>query len=208
MLNDQTHPNFRLLFVAHGDNFDFAQIEKVFRPHLHTKILHLPAEDTVLADGLNLALKHVETDLVAKIDDDDYYGPNYLFDAALAFNYSSAGLVGKGTYFCYVESCEKMGLRFSGKHFRFTERVHGGTLVWDRLKTGNQEFERVRQGTDTAFLRALNARSIPILSIDPFNFIHVRYANKGQHTWKVEDEEFLRNVKILKNSLDLSLAFS
>lgn len=207
ILNAQTHPELRLIFVTHNSDFDVEQIQKVFSPRFQTKIFHLPTEDTFLADGLNLALDHAETDLVAKIDDDDYYGPNYLFDAALAFNYSNAGLVGKNTFFSYIESINKLALRFINKHYRYTKLVQGGTLVWDRKKTGYKKFNRVRQGTDSAFLKELVNESIPILSIDPFNFIHVRYKSSNHHTWCIDDNEFLRAAVIKKDGIDTSYAY-
>lgn len=207
MMNAQTHPSVRLIFVAHGDGFDLEKVKAAFDRRLEATVLHLPGQDSVLADGLNLAIDRSTTPLLAKIDDDDHYGPDYLADAALAFNYSEAGLVGKGSYFCFVERTNQMALRFPSKHYRYTKLVHGGTLVWDRRRTGEQRFERVRQGTDTAFLKALQERAVPILSTDPFNFVHVRYADSAQHTWHIDDDEFLRKARILQDGLNLDLAY-
>lgn len=208
MMNAQTHPHVQLIFVAHGEGFDLDEVRAAFDPRLKPIVLHLPGQDSVLADGLNLAIDRSTTPLLAKIDDDDHYGPDYLADAALAFSYSDAGLVGKGSYFCFVERTNQMALRFPSKHYRYTKLVHGGTLVWDRRRTGEQRFERVRQGTDTAFLRALQERAVPILSTDPFNFVHMRYADSTQHTWHIDDDEFLRKARILQNGLNLDLAYT
>ena len=208
MLNAQSHRDVRVLFIAHGDGFDEAAIHRAFDPRLAVQVHHVAAQGTVLADGLNLALEHAETDLVAKIDDDDYYGPNYLLDAALAFDYSDAGVVGKGSYFCFVERSDQMALRFPSRLcYGLSRMVHGGTLVWDRRRTAGVKFARVRQGCDTAFLHALNEAEVPILSIDPFNFVHVRYADAGQHTWKIDDAEFLSKARVLGKGLDLDLAY-
>jgi 2-polyprenyl-3-methyl-5-hydroxy-6-metoxy-1,4-benzoquinol methylase/spore maturation protein CgeB len=208
MLNAQTHPALRVIFVAHGEGFRDEDIRAAFDPRLQVQVLHLPAGDTVLADGLNLAWREATTSVLAKIDDDDHYGPDYLFDAALALRYSRAGLVGKASYFCFVEQSDQMGLRFPSKHYRFTNRVHGGTLVWDRRITGDLQFERVRQGTDSAFLRSLGDRGVRIYSTDPFNFVHVRYANAESHTWRIEDDEFMKKARVIGQGLDLGTAFA
>jgi 2-polyprenyl-3-methyl-5-hydroxy-6-metoxy-1,4-benzoquinol methylase/spore maturation protein CgeB len=208
MLGAQTHGDVRVLFVAHGEGFDDETIKRAFAPRLRVQVLHLDGTDTVLADGLNLAMSKAETDLLAKIDDDDYYGPNYLLDATLGFGYSDAGVVGKGSYFCYVEHSDQMGLRFPSQHYRPRSIIHGGTLVWDRRRTKGLAFSRVRQGCDTAFLRSLKEHDVSILSIDPFNFVHVRYANAQQHTWKIEDEAFMAKARILRSGLDLDLAYA
>ena len=93
------------------------------------------------------------TKYIAKIDDDDFYGPHYLQDQINAFTYSNAAIVGKNSYFCYVESQDILGLRFSGKHHQYTKLVQGGTLVWDESKVCDILFKSIRQGTDTAFIK-------------------------------------------------------
>ena len=88
-------------------------------------------------------------------------------------------------------------LRFPGQSYKFSRHVHGGTLVWDRQKLEGLEFEPVQRGTDTRFLDEGRRRGVKIFSTDPFNFVHVRYADKNRHTWKIDDEEFVsKAVKI------------
>lgn len=207
MLNAQTYPHIKVVFVAHGDGFVEDEIYAAFDKRFAVKVLHLEENGTVLADGLNRAKQVADTDLLAKIDDDDYYGPNYLLDSVQAFEYTRAGLVGKLSHFCFVESVNQMALRWPSKHYRYVQRVHGGTLVWDRTRTGDVDFEQVRQGTDSKFLNSLRDRGVSLFSSDPFNYVHVRYANTDQHTWKIEDAEFLRNAKVIgEEGLDLGQA--
>jgi hypothetical protein len=208
MLNEQTYDNIRVIFVIHGDDFDEAAVLSAFDARMQAQVFRVSGEGTVLADGLNLAIDHAQTNLLAKFDDDDYYGPNYLLDAILAFSYSDAGLVGKNTYFCYVEQTNQFALRFPSKHYRLSRLVHGGTLVWNRQRTGNIKFERVRQGTDTAFLKAIHQLNIPILSTDPFNFVHIRYRDLQKHTWKITDKDFLSKAKVIEYGLNLSVAYA
>jgi hypothetical protein len=59
------------------------------------------------------------------------------------------------------------------------------------------KFELVQRGTDTRFLDEVRRRGVKIFSTDPFNFAHVRHADKGRHTWKIDDEEFVsKAVKV------------
>lgn len=208
MLNAQNGVNVKVIYVAHGEGADEKDVLDAFEGVESCRFMRITGEDKVLADGLNLALDSCETDIIAKIDDDDYYGPNYLLDACLALQYSGAALVGKTSFFCYVESTNDFALRFSGKHYRYFKHVQGGTLTWSRKKTGNLTFNRVRQGTDSLFLKDLLAKGCEIYSSDPFNFIHVRYANVHDHTWAISDDKFLEAAKKLDKGLQFSLAFN
>ncbi|MGP5191728.1 hypothetical protein [Vreelandella alkaliphila] len=208
MLKAQNGVNVNVIYVAHDESVDEKKIADAFRGVKSCRFMRLTGEDKVLADGLNLALDNCETDVVAKIDDDDYYGPNYLLDACLALQYSGAALVGKTSFFCYVESTNDFALRFANKHYRYFKHVQGGTLMWSRKKTGNLKFNRVKQGTDSLFLKDLLAKGCEIYSSDPFNFIHVRYAGAHDHTWAIKDGQFLEAAKKLDKGLQFYLAFN
>ena len=168
------------------------------------RVLHIDAGG-YLADGLNLAIEHATGDYIAKIDDENHYGVNYLKDSMLAMRYSRAAVVGKASFFAYVESTNQLAIRFPGRQYRWVKRVHGGTLLWNRRVTAGLKFNQVRQGTDTSFLNSVREAHLPIFSSDPFNFVHVRYADAAAHTWKIADQEFLRNARVLKEGLDLGL---
>jgi spore maturation protein CgeB/SAM-dependent methyltransferase len=192
----QNHDHIELIFVQNSSAFSEEEIAARFSA-FNLKLLSIP-EHKFLADGLNAALKVASGDYVAKIDDDDYYGANYLSDALLAFDYApAAGVVGKKSFFAYVEANDQTVLRFPGQSYKFSRHVHGGTLVWDRRKLDGVEFERVQRGTDTRFLDETRRRGVKIFSTDPFNFVHVRYADKTRHTWTIDDEEFVsKAVKV------------
>lgn len=203
----QTYCDREIIFVKHSEEYNDDAVAEAFVGEGKLTILEIGREQ-VLADGLNLAMAKAEGDVFAKFDDDDYYGPNYLFDAMLAFEYApEAGLVGKQAFFAYVEGVDKTVHRFPGKSYRFTNRVHGGTFVWDRRKTEGASFTRVVQGTDTLFLKTLAEQGVAVFSTDSFNFIHVRYADLAKHTWKIEDQEFLSKTSTVGKGLMKNVVF-
>lgn len=210
-LKQQTYPDLRVIYVIHGDHIDIDTVERELAELKRLKVLQLTDRNTFLADGLNLALDFCDTDLCAKIDDDDHYGPNYILNAQMALKYSgvpNVALVGKATHFCYIESRNAFGIRFPNIHNRQYKRVHGGTLFWRRSLVGDQRFERVRQGTDSLFTQGVRDKGLIAYSADPFDFIHVRYANSANHTWQIDDEDFMRPVKVLAEGLRHELAYS
>lgn len=212
ILNAQSYPALKIIYVAHGTDHDLDAIRRAFKDFPSFKLLQVTQEGTVLADGLNLALDECDTDLVAKIDDDDYYGPNYIANSVIALQHSGSdnvALTGKARHFCFIESQNAFGLRFPPRESNTVfRRVHGGTLVWRRSKTGDQRFERVTRGTDSAFIRGLHEKQLHVYSADPYDFVHIRYADTLAHTWQIEDVEFMKPVTVLAAGLRLDLAYS
>jgi hypothetical protein len=84
-------------------------------------------------------------------------------------------------------------------------RVHGGTLLWNRAVTTGLKFKRARQGTVASFLNLVREAQLPILSSDPFNFVHVRYADAAAHPRRTADRDLLRKARVLKEGLDLGV---
>ncbi|SDU25614.1 Glycosyl transferase family 2 [Pseudomonas pohangensis] len=210
-LQQQTHPDLRVIYVIHGFHIDTETVRRELAGLKNLTVLQITDKETFLADGLNLALDHCQTDLCAKIDDDDHYGPDYIRNAELALKHSdlsNVALTGKAMHFCYVESANAFGVRFEQKQNRGFTRVHGGTLFWRRSLVDDQRFERVRQGTDSRFTKGVLEKGRQIYSADPYDFVHVRYANTANHTWQIEDAEFMRPVTRLADGLRLDLAYS
>tara|TARA_R110002126_G_scaffold291749_1_gene456676 strand:- start:18554 stop:21013 length:2460 start_codon:yes stop_codon:yes gene_type:complete len=206
-VKEQLYEDTEIIFVAHAPAFSDDQIAEAFSGDVKLKILKIGPEK-VLADGLNAAMAAADGDYFAKFDDDDYYGRNYLKDAMLAFDYApDVGVVGKQSFFAFLQNQNRTVQRFPGKSYCFTSRVHGGTLLWSRSKTEGIAFTPVRQGTDTLFLTACRELEVPVFSSDPFNFVHVRYADAGQHTWKISDREFSQKATLVGEGMPRDRVF-
>ncbi len=54
-------------------------------------------------------------DIIAKFDDDDYYGPKYISDTIKAFESTDAKVVGKTTNFIYFVEKKNFSLTNSRK---------------------------------------------------------------------------------------------
>ncbi len=189
-ISRQSYEDIEIIFVAHSDAYDEGEIRKAFGKKRDLIVLK-GAPENVLADNLNAAIAVSSGDTFAKIDDDDFYGPLYLEDSVRCFEYApNIGVVGKHTFFAYIESSNKTVCRFPDKYYRLTNHVAGGTLVFDRKATEDILFQKVRRGTDSLFLKDCVNRQVPIFSSDPFNYLHVRYSGPNQHTWDIADGEF------------------
>ena len=67
------------------------------------RVLHAPSTQS-LGACLNQLVAAASGEVVAKMDDDDLYGPHYLSDQLHALDYSGAALVGKQAHHMYLEA--------------------------------------------------------------------------------------------------------
>ena len=199
----QTYPAKELILVVNGDNFDEAQIEQQVARVKNASWIHMP-ESYSLGECLNEAIARSDADLISKMDDDDFYGKNYLSDMCLPFKYTNAGIVGKRAVYFWLESLQKLVLRNPGKDHRYGKLVSGSTLVFTKKLWSELSFTRQERGTDTDFLTRAAEQRVKIYSADRYNHIAFRRTDKNSHTWKIDDEDILAKSQLVADSLDLS----
>lgn len=211
-LTQQTHRPLHVIYVAHGNGHDRAAIQRAFAGLTSITVLDLPDPAAFLGDALNLALDECQTDLVTKIDDDDFYGPNYIRGALAAFlynGYDGVGVVGRGQAYCYVEKGDIFALRFADRYRNaIRPGVFGGTIFWSRAALADQQFQSLPRAVDTAFLGDAASKGVKVYSGEPDDYIHLRYSDLTSHTWKVEAEAFMKPAREIAKGLRLDLAYS
>ena len=142
-----------------------------------------------------------DAEVVAKIDDDDDYGPHYLRDQLFALAYSGADVVGKQAHYVHLAGRELTALRFPEREHKFTDLVMGPTIVTTRSVLAEHPFAELGRGEDTAMLRAVGAAGGRIYSADRFNFVlERRIGTVHRHTWDAADAEILANADVVAAS--------
>jgi hypothetical protein len=140
---------------------------------------------------------------VAKFDDDDLYGAEYLADLLMCTRFANAPVLGKRAYHVRFEDSDRTAIRFFDQRHRYVEFVHGGTLLIRREVFDDIRFEPVPRGVDTTFQRACRVRGLSIYSSDPYNFVHVRHGKGSTHTWTISDRELLEKSRQIRAGLPL-----
>lgn len=186
----QKYPEKELVLLLHGEGFDPQRTEELIQARgiSRFRILTASAEMT-LGACLNLLVQSSMGTVLAKIDDDDLYGENYLSDMLSSLDFSNADIVGKSSHYMYLKDREVLLHRFSEKEHRFVHQVMGPTIVGRREIFERHPFLDVDRGEDTAFLRSVRESGGSIYSADRFNFIQVR--SRGAHTWNFSEFEAL-----------------
>ncbi|WP_157036438.1 glycosyltransferase [Streptomonospora alba] len=145
----------------------------------------------VFGSLLNRAAARARGELLAKWDDDDFYGPHHLADLLLARSYASADVVGCGPEFVYLEEIDRTVWR-PGESERAAPFVSGGSLLTDRVvleECGG--FRPLPRAVDTQLLLAVGAAGGRVYRTHAHNYL-VRRRSSG-HTWVEHDGSFLRD---------------
>lgn len=109
---------------------------------------------TPLGAKLNVAAERAEGYLLAKWDDDDYYGPGYLAKMTAFLRCSQAEVVFAQPFLFYDLIANI--LRVSDK-----QRCSGATLTMSRLTWASTRFRSVREAVDATFLLDIVAAAGP-----------------------------------------------
>lgn len=203
----QTYPRIELVLAAHGHGFDRARLEALAAGSgKDTRVLAVPAE-RVLGEVLNDALEHSRGELVTKFDDDDFYGPEHIWDLVLASEYSNATLVGKAAEYVYLEGADRTLRRFRGGAERFGSKLTlaGGAMIIARRDIDAVVgWQPVPSGVDRALMDDVVAGGGRLFRTHGRGYLLVRHA--GGHTWEADDEYFLEQAVEVHDGCDLRFA--
>ncbi|MDO9495298.1 MAG: hypothetical protein Q7J48_06325, partial [Nocardioides sp.] len=169
-----------LVLAAHGWEPDAARVAELLGGRPHT-VLSLPP-DAVFGDVLRAATDAASGDVVVKMDDDDWYGPDVLTDLLLARRYSGATLVGMPAEFVYLQPIDTT-VRRRGASEAFGTFTAGGTTMIDRsVLRGIGGFRRVSAHVDLQLFGSVLAAGGTIYRTHGLGYTLRRTASG--HTWE------------------------
>jgi hypothetical protein len=189
----QTYPRFSLVVGLHG--VGGAEVVRDVAGSLgmaeRVTVMPLPG-DISLGEALNRCTAATSAPLLAKIDDDDHYGPAYIEDGAQAFAYSGAGVVGKATQFTYVADEATTVLRRLDQEEVFLNGTPNSIFfrrsVWEQV-----HFPHRQRHVDSHLVRGARAIGEPIYATSRWEFCYVRRSDG--HTWTTSAATFLAGAE-------------
>ncbi|MEV4169394.1 glycosyltransferase [Nonomuraea sp. NPDC049709] len=145
----------------------------------------------VFGEVLNLAAAKASGSFLLKMDDDDWYGPDFLADLLLAHSYSGAQVVGTVPEFVYLSSID-VTVHRSQVTEQITSFVAGGTILVERSAfQAVGGFRPLRRSVDTQFQEALQAAGGQIYRTHGLGYI-LRRGPAANHTWQEPIGTFLQ----------------
>jgi hypothetical protein len=171
-----------LVLAPHGFEPDPGRVAEA-APGLAVQVVPMP-EDALFGDVLQDATLRTSGDVVLKMDDDDWYAPDFVIDLLHARAYSGAELVGTPDEFYYVEPRD-LTVRLPQPSEVYRQYVAGGTMLLDR--TLLQEvggFRSVRRHVDAQLIHAVRAAGGAIYRAHGLGYC-LRRTTTG-HTWEAD----------------------
>lgn len=200
----QSYPRLELVLALHGGGFG-GEVEALIRDvRIPVQVVRV-AHEMTLGDALNLAVSASSGTLLTKVDDDDHYGPDHIWDLVLAREYSRAQLVGKAAEFVYLADTDATVRRFAGRAESFTTTIGGGALLISRQDLDEAGgWRRVPRQVDRALVEDVERVGGLVYRTHGFGYVLVRHG-RG-HTWVEGDQYFLDQADAQRPGLDLAWA--
>ena len=188
----QRYPRLELVLALHGNDDAL--------PGVRRRVAELPLPGTVVAApgsaslgaALNAAAAAAGGELLTKMDDDDRYGADHVWDLVLARAYSGAELIGKGAEFVYLAASH----RTACDAVSWRPEVYGSRgLAGGALLIARRDLQRfggwreLRRGVDQALIGDVLRGGGGVYRTHGAGFALVRHGDG--HTWRVGDRWFL-----------------
>jgi len=178
----QSYENKRLVIVENGDGLG---------TFFYDEIVHKLNSEAHQSSAKNTAIKYLKEkypdDYWVCMDDDDYYGTEYLQEHA---DNAERGVIrGKRTAWVEFDS----GLVWFGDSWKTgddTESFVGGTM--GSYLTDAQEFPLVC-GEEHGFCKAALNKGLACRLLSPLHFCYSRRGEPNEHAYKAREEKFWRH---------------
>jgi hypothetical protein len=193
-LSRLSYPRLQIVVGAHGDQVDAAAMTDRLRDLPHPAVVVAIDGSATLGEALQRTADRAEGDLVTKMDDDDHYGSEHIWDLVLARQYSGAEVVGKALDWIHLASSDVTVFRPTYPAEKYADFVAGGTILISRGDLASVGGWRpVPRSVDRALLDRVLQDGGLVYRTHGLGYVYSRRATG--HTASVRDEHFLTKVE-------------
>lgn len=184
----QNYPDFEVVVLAHGCPAPDLSDHSEALAGLDYTIVEIPGSDmfgAALAEGV----RRSSGDYITKLDDDDWYSENHVFDLVLAQLYSQADIVGKTTEYLFFEEYEQTIHRTFATE-RYHDQMAGGAMLLSRSAfDALGGWRPTPNSTDRSVLLRVHDEGGIGYRTHGLGYLYIRHANT--HTWVREASQLL-----------------
>jgi hypothetical protein len=189
----QSYPNLEIVLCLHGIDLPESAKHLLDASGRRYEVVRVEATEP-FGVALGLATSRCSGELLTKVDDDDTYGPDHVWDLVLARHYAAATMVGKGAEFIYLEDADVTVRRWSGRPEWDDSVVAGGTMLIARADLeALGGWRPVPRSVDRGLVDRLNRAGATIYRTHPMGYLYHRRGTG--HTWDPGTDFFLRNIR-------------
>jgi hypothetical protein len=198
------YPHLQIVIGLHGDVQDSGVIQEVLADR-NVAVVRIGG-DVPFGAAMQRACDAADGQLLTKVDDDDIYGSQHIWDLVLAKMYSGAEIVGKALDWIYLADEDTTIFRPVYSAERYAKFVAGGTIMIDAAALASVGGWRpVPRSIDRALLDSVRLAGGLVYRTHGLGYIYVRRANghtaqvdnahfrtRAQHTWdgRISHPEF------------------
>ena len=205
-LSGLRYPDLEVVIGVHGPSVDAARIWEMAQDIPHRATVVAVDAGATLGEVLQACSDRAEGALITKMDDDDFYGPEHIWDLVVARLYSGAEIVGKALDWIYLESGDATVFRPVYPAEKYSDFVAGGTILISRadlMAVGG--WRPVPKSVDRALLDRVLADGGLVYRTHGLGYVYVRHS--AGHTATVSDEHFLTRIEGRYDGLVVHEAF-
>ncbi len=206
---NQRYPNKEWIVLLNSPQKATDKIKKICKEDPDIKMFQLHEEKNI-GTCLNFGIKKATGKYWFKIDDDDFYGPNYILDMMLEIRGVDADIFGKPPGFVYFEKEDELLLRNQGANSqyisgRYTVPDICGATISGKKRRGTQiEFsEDMRACVDSDYLMMCKSAGLKIYLSSVWGFSAIRRKNNHRHTWSADHTALKKNSICFGNENDI-----
>lgn len=194
----QLYENKEMIIVLNNNKMSIQQWEKKAKSYENISIFQLD-ENITLGSCLNFAVSKTKYDILAKFDDDDYYGPKYLSDSIKFLK--NADIIGKAASFVYFKKSKTLAIRSPLKENKYVKHMDGPTLIIKKHVFDKILFSDIPRGVDTQFSKDAISIGFKIYSTNRFHHVYIRSESSENHTWKISNNDLSRLCRKVKQGI-------
>ncbi len=188
--NRQILESKELIIILNKNSLNIDKYKSKAKTYSNVRVYRID-EKVSLGYCLNFAVNISEYNIIAKFDDDDYYGSKYLLSSVEAFKQTGAKVIGKASHLVYFQHSKLLAIRDPNRENRYVGFVNGSTLMFKKSVFEKVRFANVSIGEDTQFCKNCIRKGIGIYSSNMYHHVYIRRKSMASHTWKVSDRFLL-----------------
>lgn len=190
----QLHKDKELIIILNSNEMNLRKYISKSKDFPDVSVFQVD-EKKSLGYCLNYGIGKAKYSIIAKLDDDDYYGPKYLSQAIKALKY--ADVVGKYCTYVYFEDSKTLAIRNPKRENRYVYRIEGPTLVFRKEVFNKVKFQDKSLGEDIQFCKDCLKKGINLYATDKHNYVYIRHSSSEKHAWNIRDELYKKLCKII-----------
>lgn len=195
-----------LIVIINNDDISIEEYEKYIKKYPGISVYKLK-QITSLGECLNFAITKAKYDIIAKLDDDDYYSKFYIREMYNAFN-AGGDIVGKQKINCYIEELKELRVYSWGQENQYVKWISGPTICFKKEIFSLVKFRDIPCAVDKYFIEDCLKLKLKIYSTSTNNFILYRGIDSQQHTWKVTVDYFLKSTNKVKSNINFEESYN